>query len=345
MSSNKPRVALFGLGPLGKKVGREILSRGQMDIVGAIDLQGVGDDLGDVIESGNKTGVVVSDNAEKVLKDSNPDAVIHMTSSSFEAVAPQLRICADAGANVVTSCEQLLYPYVTQKGLADDIDGYFQDAGVSLLGTGINPGFLMDKLPLLLSGVMLDIRAVKVTRNMYSRVRRPSFQKKIGTGMSEAEFRQKIADKVITGHVGLFESAAMVVAGLGWDVDEIDELPVEPIICDKKVVTYTDPTKATELMTVEPGQVAGLRNVVIARKNGEDVVTLDFIAHANVEQGFDLVELEGTPNMRVKNLDGMDGDIGTGAILINSVRRIIDAPTGLLTMKDVNMPVPFHAGL
>jgi 4-hydroxy-tetrahydrodipicolinate reductase len=345
MKRNKVNVVLYGLGPLGKQVARAILSRSQMVIVGAIDLQGVGADLGEILELDETTGVSVSDNAKQVLSDTKPDAVIHMTSSSLEVIRPQLEECADAGANVVTSCEQLSYPFRTKGALVREIDRCFAKAGATLLGTGINPGYLMDKLPLLLSAVMLNIDAVRVTRMMYSRVRRPSFQKKIGTGMGEREFRQLIADKVITGHVGLFESAAMIVAGLGWEVDEIEELPVEPIICDQEVTTYTNPTKQTELMTVKPGQVGGLRNVVIAKRDDAPVVTLDFIAHANVEEGYDLIELDGVPNIRVKNLDGMDGDIGTTAILINCVRTVIDSSPGLLTMKDVNLPVPFHTNL
>ena len=199
----------------------------------------------------------------------------------------------------------------------------------------------MDKFPLLLSGICLDVQRVKVTRMMYSRVRRPSFQKKIGTGMEKEEFLRLIDEKVITGHVGLVESAAMIVGGLGWDVDDINELPVEPVICESEVTTYTDPSEKEVLMTVKPGQVAGLRSVAEARKDGEVLVSLDFIAHANVEDPYDSVEITGTPDLHVKFVGGMNGDMGTVAVLTNSIPRILDAAPGLLNMKDMNMPVPF----
>ena len=340
MSGKSVRVVLFGVGPLGQQVAKAILQRETLEIVGAIDLKNVGVDLASILSQGENTGIIISDNAREVLHQTQPDAVIHMTASNLEQIAPQLRECADVGANVVTSCEQLSFPIGERINIADDLGRYFEDHGVTLLGTGINPGFLMDKLPLLLSGVMLDIDAVRVTRMMYSRVRRPSFQKKFGTGMEKDEFLRLIEEKVITGHVGLKESAAMIVDGLGWQVDEIAELPVEPVICEEEVKTYIDPSKSEELITVKPGQVAGLRNIVIAKKDGVPVVTLDFIAHANVEEGYDLVELDGTPNLQFKNLNGMDGDIGTIAILVNSVRLIIESPPGLASMQTVNMPVP-----
>ena len=340
MNGKTVRVVLFGVGPLGQRVAQAILERGTLEIAGAIDLQNVGADLGSVLPLEKETGIIISDDVREVLKKAEPDAVIHMTASSLEQISPQLRECANAGANVVTSCEELSFPIGSRKKLAEELDQYFNDRGVTLLGTGINPGFLMDKLPLLLSGVMLDIEEVRVTRMMYSRVRRPSFQKKIGTGMDRTEFLRLIEDKVITGHVGLKESASMIVDGLGWRVDEIYELPIEPVICEQEVTTYTDPSRSKELMTVKLGQVAGLRNLVVAKKDGVPVVTLDFIAHANVEEGYDLIELDGVPNLRFKNINGMDGDIGTVAILINSIRRVLESPPGLVTMQDINMPVP-----
>lgn len=337
----KIRAILYGIGPLGINVGKFILEKGHIDIVGAIDLTNVGEDLGDVVDAGRPASVAITDDAEGLFADVEADVVIHMTASSLERILPQLRACAGAGLNVITSCEELSYPYLEQRELADELDKIFKQNEVTLLGTGINPGFLMDKFPLLLSGVCKDVRRVKVTRMMYSRTRRPSFQKKIGTGMEKEEFLRLIDEKVITGHVGLVESAAMVVGGLGWEVDEICELPVEPVICDAEVTTYTDPSKKEVLMTVRPGQVAGLRSVAEARKNGNVLVTLDFIAHANVDEPYDSVELEGTPNLHVRFIGGMDGDIGTVAILVNSIPRVRDAAPGLLNMKDMNMPVPF----
>ena len=340
MNGKTVRVVLFGVGPLGQRVAQAILERGTLEITGAIDLQNVGADLGSVLPLEKETGIIISDDVREVLKKAEPDAVIHMTASSLTQIGPQLRECANAGANVVTSCEELSFPIGSRKKLAEELDQYFNDRGATLLGTGINPGFLMDKLPLLLSGVMLDIEEVRVTRMMYSRVRRPSFQKKIGTGMDRTEFLRLIEDKVITGHVGLKESASMIVDGLGWCVDEIYELPIEPVICEQEVTTYTDPSRSKELMTVKPGQVAGLRNLVVVKKDGVPVVTLDFIAHANVEEGYDLIELDGVPNLRFKNINGMDGDIGTVAILINSIRRVLESPPGLVKIQDINMPVP-----
>ncbi len=336
----KTRAILYGIGSLGKNVARFILNQGQIDIVGAIDLANVGKDLGEVVRAERKAFVTITDDATGVLAKSKADIVIHMTSSNLEKITPQLKACARAGLDVITSCEELSFPYFKQRKLAEEINKVCKQNGITILATGINPGFLMDKFPLLISGICLEVKRVKVMRVMYSRTRRPSFQKKIGTGMEKKEFLRLIKEKVITGHVGLIESAAMIVDGLGLDVDDIRELPVEPVICESEVTTYTDHTKNEVLTTVRPGQVAGLRSVAEARKNGKVLVTLDFIAHANVEEPYDSVELEGRPNLHAKFLGGVNGDIGTVAILVNSIPRVRDALPGLLNMKDMNMPVP-----
>lgn len=339
--TEKVRTILYGFGPLGQNVAKFILEKGYIDIVGAIDLANVGKDLGEVVGLERKTGVAVTDDANDLFANVEADIVIHMTASSLEKIFPQLTLCANAGLNVITSCEELSYPFFKQEKLAGELHKVFQKRGVTVMGTGINPGFLMDKFPLLISGICLDVQRVKVTRMMYSRVRRPSFQKKIGTGMEKDEFLRLIDEKVITGHVGLVESAAMIVGGLGWDVDDIQELPVEPVMCESEVTTFTDPSEKEVLMTVKPGQVAGLRSVAEARKNGEVVVSLDFVAHANVDEPYDSVEITGTPDLHVKFVGGMNGDMGTVAVLTNSIPRILNAAPGLLNMMDMNMPVPF----
>ena len=335
------KAILYGVGPLGQRVGRFILEKGHIDVVGAIDLANVGKDLGEILELEHTVGVSVTDDAEGLFSGVEADIVIHMTGSSLETVLPQLTSCARAGLNAVTSCEELLYPYYKYPKLSAELDKVFKENGVTLLGTGINPGFLMDKLPLLLSGICLNVERVKVTRMMNSRTRRPSFQKKIGTGMEKKKFLRLIEEKVITGHVGLVESAAMIAAGLGWDVDDIRELPAEPVMCESEVTTFTDPTEKEVFTVVKSGQVAGLRSVAEAVKDGKALVTLDFVAHANVEEPYDSVVLEGDPTIYQKFEGGIDGDKGTVAILVNSVQPVMDADPGLLTMKNMSMPVAY----
>ena len=202
---------------------------------------------------------------------------------------------------------------------------------MSVVGTGINPGYLMDTLPLILTAPCLKVDAVKVKRMMDSSKRRIPFQKKVGTGMTQAEFREKIESGVITGHVGLLESINMIASGLGWELDEAVEFPPEGVISDHEV--------ETGLGTVKPGDVLGLSSVAIAKRQGKPVITLEFIANAEVDEEYDEIIIEGVPNIHEEIIGGVHGDIGTVAVTINTIPRAIQASAGVQVMKDLPPPL------
>jgi 2,4-diaminopentanoate dehydrogenase len=334
------KVVLYGVGPLGARVAHAVLGRRNVEVVGAVDLQNVGTDLGTAVGAARKAGIPIRGDTDTVLRETQADIVIHATTSRLETAVPQIEACLRAGLNVITSCEELAYPVSSQRELAIRVDTLAKRQGKAVLATGINPGFLMDKLPLVLTAVCLEVSRVTVTRMMKSRVRRPSFQKKIGTGMQVEEFRQLIREGTITGHVGLVESAAMLADGLGFEVERVVELPVEPVICTREVTTYADPSEREVVRVVRPGEVAGLKSVAHAISKGKPVVVLEFVAHANVDDPYDAISIVGTPNIEQKIIGGVDGDIGTVAMLVNSMPRVLAAPPGLHTMQDINPPVP-----
>ncbi|MCD6242136.1 hypothetical protein J7K06_00360 [Candidatus Bathyarchaeota archaeon] len=174
------------------------------------------------------------------------------------------------------------------------------------------------------------MESIKVTRMMDSSKRRIPYQKKIGTGLSPEEFRRMIDEKKITGHVGLVESISMIAAALGWKLDEIKEFPPEPVIAEREIVTsYT---------TVKPGQVAGLKSVAHGIKNGKPVIVLEFISHAAVEEEYDSVVIEGVPRIEEKIAGGVHGDLGTVAVIVNMIPKVLNAKPGLVTMKDLPLP-------
>jgi 4-hydroxy-tetrahydrodipicolinate reductase len=188
----------------------------------------------------------------------------------------------------------------------------------------------MDTLPIVLTGACKYVESIKVTRMMDSSKRRIPYQKKIGTGLSPEEFRKMIDGKKITGHVGLVESIAMIAAALGWKLDEIKEFPPEPVIAEKEIVTsYT---------TVKPGYVAGLKSFAHGIKNGKPAIILQFISHAAVEEEYDAVSIEGTPKIYEKIAGGVHGDLGTVAVIINMIPKVLNAEPGLVTMKDLPIP-------
>ncbi len=303
------------------------LHRSDIEISSAIDINRskVGRDLGDVAMLGEKVGIIVRDDAEAVLKEAKPDVAILTTSSSLSGVFHQIEQCVKAGANVVSTAEELAYPYRTQPELAGKIDKLAKEYKVTVLGTGVNPGFLMDTWPLFMTGVCQKVSHVKAVRVQDASSRRGPFQKKIGAGCTIEEFNRLIAAGTLR-HVGLPESIAMIASGLGWELDEVTE-SIEPVIAKVQV--------RTDFVTVEPGQAAGIRQVGRGIRASQELVRLEFEASVGALDSYDAIYITGTPNIEATIKGGVHGDVATAAMVVNSVRRVIGAPPGLATMKDL----------
>ncbi|MEA2090467.1 MAG: Gfo/Idh/MocA family oxidoreductase [Thermoproteota archaeon] len=331
----KLRVVLFGVGAMGSRIAQFLLEKKGVQVVGAIDIakQKVGKDLGEVLGIGKQFGVIVSDDVGGVLSEAKADIVVHATTSFLKDTYPQISEVVKHGVNVVSTCEELTYPYVTNSELAEKLDELANKHKVTVLGTGINPGFLMDTLPIMLTVVCQKIEKIKVTRVMNAATRRVPFQKKIGAGLTVQEFKTKIEKKFITGHVGLKQSVAVIADALAWKLDKIEVNSVEPLVAKKRV--------ESQAIKVRVGQVAGLRQRARGVRKGKEVVTLDFQAYIGAEEEYDSITIEGVPNIHEKISPCVHGDVGTVAVIVNSIPKVINAPPGLLTMKD--LPVPSAA--
>ncbi|GAJ02674.1 unnamed protein product, partial [marine sediment metagenome] len=226
----KAKAVQFGCGPIGCSVVRYAWQRPDIELVGAIDIDKslVGRDLGEVAGTNNKIGVSISADTNAVLSQAKPDVVFLTTSSSLKVVYPQAEKCVAAGANVVSTCEELAYPYRKDPQLSAEIDKMAKANNVTVLATGVNPGFLMDAWPLFMTGVCQQVKRVKVVRVQDASPRRGPFQKKIGAGRTLEEFKKLVATGTLK-HVGLPESIAMIASGLGWKLDEITE-SIEPVV-------------------------------------------------------------------------------------------------------------------
>ena len=325
----KAKAVQFGCGPIGCSVVRYASLRPDVELVGAVDIDKslVGRDLGEVAGIKNKLGVSISADADAVLSQARPDVVFLTTSSSLKVVYPQVEKCVAAGANVISTCEELSYPYRKAPQLSAEIDKIAKANNVTVLATGVNPGFLMDAWPLFMTGVCQQVKRVKVVRVQDASPRRGPFQKKIGAGRTLEEFKKLVATGTLK-HVGLPESIAMIASGLGWKLDEITE-SIEPVVAKTQV--------KTDFVTVEPGQAAGVRQVGRGIRAGEELVTLEFEAFVGAPESYDAVYITGTPNLEVVIRGGTHGDIATAAMVVNSVHRVMDAPSGLVTMRDLPM--------
>ena len=323
------KTVVYGLGSIGSQIAEFILEKEGLEIVGAIDnaKEKAGKDLGEVLGLDKRLNVAVTDDAENLLSKVEADIAIHATSSYLAEAYPQIAACLKARLDVISTCEELSYPYYKHPGLASEIDRLAKENGVTVLGTGINPGYVMDTLPIILTAPCKEVKSIKVTRMMYSGNRRSSYQKKIGTGLTPEEFRQMIDKGEITGHVGLTESISMIAAALGCRLDKIELPPPEPVISEVEV--------KTDYMTVKTGQVAGLKSMAYGIRGREKVITLEFISHANVKRPYDAVSIKGVPNINEKIDGGIHGDTGTIAMIVNAIPKVINADPGLVTMKDL----------
>jgi 4-hydroxy-tetrahydrodipicolinate reductase len=320
---------------MGRKVAEAVLEKERLELAGTIDIDEtmVGADPGDFLEPARRTELEVQTPEEAagsagVLD--GADCVVLTTGSHLAGIEGQIVQCIEAGANVVSTCEELSYPWLRAREIASRVDQKARERGVTVVGTGINPGYLMDTLPVMLTAPCLSVEKVTVIRMMNSARRRIPFQTKVGTGLTPTEFRERIDSGVITGHVGLVESMQMIASGLGWELEDYAEEPPSPVIAE----TDTE----TGVGMVRAGDVIGLSSRAHARGGGVERIRLEFHAYAGADDEYDEVSIDGIPPIRQRIHGGVHGDIGTVAVTVNTVPHAVEAPAGLRTM--IELPPP-----
>jgi len=325
----KIRAIQYGVGPIGASIARLMREKQAVEIIGAIDTDPakVGKDLGEIAGAADAPwNVRITDSAKEMLSEA-ADIVIHSTSSHLPDIADQLLACLEAESCVISTCEELAYPFRKYPELAARLDAAAKDWGVALVGTGVNPGFVMDKLVLTLAAVSQRVETARAVRIVDASKRRLPLQKKIGAGMTVEEFRAQAAAGVIKHH-GLPESVAMVSDGLGLGVDEITET-IAPMVAAEQVVT--------EYLTVEPGRAAGVHQIARGLSGGTEKIYMELRMFVGAKDSGDTVELTGHPNIRIVIPGGTHGDIATAAVVVNTIPAILDAPAGLRTSRDLPM--------
>lgn|SRR5574337_127688 len=322
------RVIQYGVGAIGAEIVRLLLEKRDIRLVGAVDSDPdkVGWDLGRVAGAGRDLGVKISDKTTQVLK-TKADVVIHCTSSYLADAEKQLLQCMDAGLSVISTCEELVYPFHKYPELSERLDAEASKHGVAILGIGINPGFLMDKLVLTLASACQRVNAVDVTRIVDAGCRRLPLQKKIGAGLRPNEFSALVAAGKIKHH-GLPESVAMIADSLELRMDEIRET-IRPIIAGVPL--------QTEFLEVRPGQVAGIYQAAYGISSHQKVIRLKLQMYVGAKNPVDEVTLHGTPALHFQIPGGIHGDMGTAAVVVNCLPLLLEARPGLRTSHDLPM--------
>ena len=321
----------IGFGPLGIQTAKFIAKKSEVRTIAVVDLNPelIGQSVQNIDEDLPKEVSIYGSVADAIraLK-SKPDIAIITTVSSLEKLIPQIEEVAKYGISVISTCEELSYPWKLQPELSHKLDALCKKHNIACLGTGVNPGFLMDYLPSVLSSVCKHIDHITVERIQDATPRRIPFQKKIGAGLSLAAFSEKEKQGTLR-HVGLKESVYLLANSMGLELDKVTE-SLDPVIANKQV--------ASEAITVKIGDARGVEQIAHGYQNGDCKITMHFRAAIGEERSYDKISIKGTPSFSSEIDGGINGDIATCSIAINSINSVLKARPGLCTMADIGVP-------
>jgi 4-hydroxy-tetrahydrodipicolinate reductase len=236
-----------------------------------------------------------------------------------------LQSLLEAGVNICSTCEELCFPALKHPELAHALDTQARAKGVTIHGTGVNPGFVMDAFALAISGVCQEVRHVRVERIVDASKRRPPLQIKTGAGLSPDEFMARSETGGVR-HAGYQESVALIATGLAWELDDVEET-IRPIVATEAV--------ATDVLTVEPGQALGLHQEARGLISSKPVIEMVLEMRVDRPKGYDRVAIDGVPPMEVTVVGGTHGDRATVGRVVNSLPVVVAAPPGLATVLDL----------
>ncbi|NIM13955.1 MAG: dihydrodipicolinate reductase [Candidatus Aminicenantes bacterium] len=322
------KILQIGMGPLGQKISGYILEREGLEITGAVDNdpQKIGKTLRELSAGDlDLPDIHISGSIKPVITKNKPDVAILTTVSRMEQIVNQVEEIVSFEIPVVSTCEELVFPWNTSPQLAERIDKVAKEHNVAVLGTGVNPGFLMDTLPTCLTAVCQKVNTIKITRLQDATYRRVPFQQKIGVGLTREEYERRI-NQGNFGHVGLRNSMEMIAHRMGWVLERYEET-IEPVIVEEQI--------ETGLLTIKKGDAAGIHQIARGYVNGQERITMIFRAAIGEPEPRDIIEIDGEPPIVSIIKGGVNGDIATCAIVINAVKQILQASPGLKTMVDL----------
>lgn len=334
---NKVRVISWGLGLMGSGIARMILKKKGFAIVGAIDKDPnkVGKKLYEVlgVEKSEENDVVVVSSPEEAIKEGAADVVMLATASFTKVVYPQIVFCAEKGINVVTTAEEMSYPRALDPDLSEKMDNVAKKHNVAILGTGINPGFVMDLLVIAMTGVCEDVDSIKVSRVNDLACFGMAVMNEQGIGLTKEQFEKGVKENTIAGHVGFVQSFGMFQQAFNMKFDKIEQTK-EPI------VTTVD--RKTDLVTVKAGDVAGCKQKGYAYTGKKLFIEMEHPQQIkpemeNVETG-DYITINGNPQINLRIKPEVGGGVGTIAICVNMIPHVLNATPGLKTMLDLPIP-------
>ncbi len=326
------RVAQFGLGPIGLESLRLLARTPWARVVGGVDIDPAkhGQSIDTLTQVPELKDAKVYASLDELMGQATPDVVLHTAGSSVKDTINQISQMVEAGVSVATTCEPMLYPWLTAPHEAMMLDSLAETRRVSVVGTGVNPGFVMDLLPVVVSGVLRHVDRVLVQRVVNASTRRMPLQRKVGSGMDPDRFLE-LYRQGKAGHAGFRESVALIADAMGWTTDaHAITQDLEPVIATRRI--------QTPYFTVEAGQTRGLHQVATLRHEDREAVRLDLTMALDEPSPRDRIEIEGDHHLVANIEGGVPGDTATVAAMVNVVPRLLDASPGLRKTTELGAP-------
>lgn len=331
------KVAIWGFGAMGGGIGRVLLNKKGIDIVGVCDAHParINKSIYDVlnVDRNGRQEVIISNDIKKVVTPRSCDICILATDSFTAKAFDKIKYLVENKVNVISTAEEMAYPYAKEPTLSKLMDKLAKENNVTILGTGINPGLIMDLLVVCLTGCMTDVTSVMAKRVNSLSPFGPAVMEEQGVGLTVEAFNHGVETGHIAGHVGFRESVNMIADSMGLKVDKFTQQM-------KPIITTVDRKSAYGY--AKAGDVAGVNMTGQGYVNGK--LMIDMIHPQQIEPEMegtytgDYIELKGTPPVNMSIKPEVDGGIGTIAMCVNMIPAVINADAGLVTMID--LPVP-----
>jgi 4-hydroxy-tetrahydrodipicolinate reductase len=334
------RVLVLGTGQMGCGIARLVLEKQGLELVGAYARrpERAGMDLGQAIGLERDLGLPLSGDLAAVVKQSRPQIAIQATCSRLSDAITEISTLVRCGVHVISIAEEMIYPACVSLERAEELHRLAVTHGAAILGTGINPGFVLDVLVLTLTGVCADIQSMTATRVNDLSPYGPSVLRSQGVGLTPEAFYRGLQEGTVVGHIGFPQSIHLIASTVGWEIDRIEE-ERKPIVSQVR--------RDTAFVTVEPGQVAGCLHTARAYRRGQPVITLIHPQqiHPQLEgvNTGDAIEICGTPSVKLIGSPEIPGGKGTAALAVNMIPRVLNAAPGLHTMADLPIPAAMLA--
>lgn len=332
---DKLKVAVLGTGQMGSGIIRLLMRKQGVELVGVYGRRAdrTGVDAGEAIGLDKKIGVSLTADLFGMLSSAKPDVVIQATCSRVGQAADEIKTAVQGGANVISIAEEMAYPSYEAPGLSEEIHKLAVENKVTVVGTGINPGFVLDLLVISLTGVCYNVESITARRINDLSPYGPSVLQTQGVGITPEAFKKGVEDGSVVGHFGFPESISMIARALGWNIDKIEQTR-DPII--SKV------HRETRFVKIEPGLTAGCTHTAKGYMGGRPVIHLihpqQVHPHLENVQTGDHIEIKGEPDINFSSGPEIPGGIGTIALAVNMIPQVVCSPPGLKTMAD--LPVP-----